>query len=305
MSLKDSHVDRATAVGERRFHALPTLALTGLWILIPFLIVIPAGPTMPAPHLVGGKVVGLMIFSLEGLAIALAVYRRDLPLLSSALMLVLISVITLGFAAAQKLDSLTWAWTFYVLAPLAFGATSVSFARIGSSTRQWLRFGSLDRNAYKRIGLVVALMYAIMLSGITLLRSDMTHQPFMRSGLPLIALVFIGIAIAAVNAGAEEFVYRGLIMHSLDEGIGAGSTSLMLQAVAFGTFHFNSTEPGLTGVAGAALFGLMLGWLRRSARGMLAPYIAHISVDLLIWTVGLVQISLASSLLGYVMRLGS
>ena len=97
-------------------------------------------------------------------------------------------------------------------------------------------------------------------------------------------------AIAVVNAGAEEFVYRGLIMHSLDEGIGTGWASLILQAVAFGTFHFNSTEPGLSGVAGAALFGLMLGWLRRSSRGMLAPYLAHLSVDLLIWTVGLVQL---------------
>ncbi len=245
---------------------------------------------MPAARVVGWMTVGLLIFLLEGLAVEFAIYRRDRPLLGSAVMLVLISAIVLGFAAARKLEMLTWIWSFYVLAPVAFGASTLFFPSIGTATRDWLRFGSIDRNVGKRIALVVAVMYVIMLGGVVLFRFDVTHQPLIRSGLPMIALVFVGIAIAAVNAGAEEFVYRGLVMQSLDEGIGAGWPSLLLQAVAFGTFHFNSTEPGLTGIAGAALFGLLLGWLRRSSRGMLAPYIAHISVDLLIWTVGLVQL---------------
>jgi membrane protease YdiL (CAAX protease family) len=174
---------------------------------------------------------------------------------------------------------------FLVLAPVAFAASALFVPAIAAGTRDWLRFGSIDWNEGKRIALVVAVMYVIMLGGVVLFHFDMTHQPLIRSGLPSIALVFVGIAIAAVNAGAEEFVYRGLVMQSLDEGIGAGWPSLILQAVAFGTFHFNSTEPGLTGIAGAALFGLLLGWLRRSSRGMLAPYVAHILVDLLIWTI--------------------
>ncbi len=185
---------------------------------------------------------------------------------------------------------LAWIWSFYILAPMAFGASALFFPSIGAATRDWLRFGSIDWNVGKRIALVVAVMYVIMLGGVVLFHFDMTHQPLIRSGLSLIALVFVGIAIAAVNAGAEEFVYRGLVMQSLDKGIGAGWPSLLLQAVAFGTFHFNSSEPGFTGIAGEALFGLLLGWLRRSSRGMLAPYIAHISVDLLIWTVGLGQL---------------
>lgn len=290
MSLENSQFTKVVVVGEGRSNPSAALALAGLWILIPFLVVIPVGPTMPAARFVGGRTVGLLILLLEGLAVAIAVYRRDRPLLGSAVMLVLISVIALAFAAVRKLNVLTWIWSFYVLAPVAFGASTVFFPSIGAATRQWLRFGSVDRNVRKRIGLVVAVMYVIMLTGVAVLRSDMTHQPLIRSGLPMIALVFVGIAIAAVNAGTEELVYRGLVMHSLDEGIGAGWPSLILQAAAFGTFHFNSTEPGLTGVAGAALFGLMLGWLRRSSRGMLAPYIAHIAVDLLIWTVGLVQL---------------
>lgn len=183
----------------------------------------------------------------------------------------LISVIALGFAAARKLDMSNWIWSFYVLAPVAFGASAVFFPSLGAATRQWLRPGSVDRDVWKQIGPVVGLMYAVMLSGVVLFRFDMTHQPLMRSGLSMIALVLVGIAIAAVNAGAEEFVYRGLVMNSLDAGIGAGWASLILQAVAFGTFHFNSTEPGLAGIAGAVLFGLLLGWLRRRSRGMLAP----------------------------------
>jgi membrane protease YdiL (CAAX protease family) len=280
----------AGTVSEGRSNPSAAIAVASLWILIPFLVVIPVGPTMPAARVVGGMTVGLVIFLLEGLAVAFAIYRRDRPLLGSAVMLVLISAIVLGFAAAQKLEMLNWIWSFYVLAPVAFAASALFVPAIGAGTRDWLRFGSIDWNVGKRIALVVAMMYVIMLGGVVLFHFDMTHQPLIRSGLPLIALVFVGIAIAAVNAGAEEFVYRGLVMQSLDEGIGAGWSSLILQAVAFGTFHFNSTEPGLTGIAGAALFGLLLGWLRRSSRGMLAPYVAHISVDLLIWTIGLVQL---------------
>ena len=297
--LETAQVVSAGTVSEGRSDPSSALAVAGLWILIPFLVVIPVGPTMPAARVVGGVTVGLLIFVLEGLAVAFAIYRRDRPLLGSAVMLVLISAIVLGFAAAGKLEMLNWIWSFYVLAPVAFAASALFFPAIGAGTGDWLRFGSIDWNVGRRIALVTAVMYVIMLGGVVLFHFDMdhfrtalavTHQPLIRSGLPLIALVFVGIAIAAVNAGAEEFVYRGLVMHSLDEGIGAGWLSLILQAVAFGTFHFNSTEPGLTGIAGAALFGLLLGWLRRSSRGMLAPYVAHISVDLLIWTIGLVQL---------------
>ena len=92
--------NRAAAVGEGRSDPSAALAVAGLWILIPFLVVIPVGATMPAASVVGGMTVGLLIFLLEGLAVAFAIYRRDRPLLGSAVMLVLISAIVLGFAAA-------------------------------------------------------------------------------------------------------------------------------------------------------------------------------------------------------------
>jgi hypothetical protein len=288
--LETAQVVSAGTVSKGRSDPSAALAVADLWILLPFLVVIPVGPTMPAARVGGGVTVGLLIFVLEGLAVAFAIYRRDRPLLGSAVMLVLISAIVLGFAAARKLEMLNWIWSFYVLAPVAFAASALFFPAIGTGTEDWLRFGSIDWNVGKQIALVAAVMYVIMLDRVVLFHFDMTHQPLIRSGLPLIAVLFVGIAIATVNAGPEELVYPGLVTQSLDGGIGAGGLSLILQAVAFGTFHFNSTEPGLTGIAGAARFGLLLGWLRRSSRGMLAPYVAHISVDLLIWTIGLIRL---------------
>ena len=51
--------NRATAVGEGRSDPSAAPAVAGLWILIPFLVVIPVGPTMPAARVVCGE---LLIF---------------------------------------------------------------------------------------------------------------------------------------------------------------------------------------------------------------------------------------------------
>jgi hypothetical protein len=111
--LETAQAISAGTVSEGRSDPSAALAVAGLWILIPFFVVIPVGPTMPAVRVVGGMTIGLLIFLLEGLAVAFAIYRRDRPLLGSAVMLVLISAIVLGFAAARRLEMLNWIWSFW------------------------------------------------------------------------------------------------------------------------------------------------------------------------------------------------
>jgi hypothetical protein len=182
--LETAQVFSGGTASEGRSDPSAALAVAGLWILIPFLVVIPVGPSMPAARVVGGMTVGLLIFLLEGLAVAFAIYRRDRPLFGSAVMLALISAIVRGFAAARKLEMLNWIWSFYVLAPGAFAASALYFPAIGAGTRAWLRFGSIDWNVGQRIALVVASHQRTIQLSSTLLfaacckRSSLSHpQP--------------------------------------------------------------------------------------------------------------------------------
>ena len=56
-----------------------------------------------------------------------------------------------------------------------------------------------------------------------------------------------------------------------------------MQAVAFGALHLLGIPGGWIGVAMAAAYGVMLGWLRRRSQGMLAPYLAHGLADVAIF----------------------
>jgi membrane protease YdiL (CAAX protease family) len=91
-----------------------------------------------------------------------------------------------------------------------------------------------------------------------------------------------GVGFAAINAAAEELAYRGVLMQALDAALGAGAVSIVLQAMAFGMLHIDGFPRGWIGVGLAGIYGLFMGALRRKAGGMLAPWIAHVLVDIAI-----------------------
>src|SRR6266540_90541 len=104
--------------------------------------------------------------------------------------------------------------------------------------------------------------------------------------------IVVGIAIASASAllvfsrqspphlgtGARFLV--GLTPWSL---AAAGLAFALVNALAFGMLHFNGYPYGVTGVALASVYGLALGALRLRAGGLLAPWIAHVCADAVIF----------------------
>ncbi len=89
---------------------------------------------------------------------------------------------------------------------------------------------------------------------------------------------------ALLNAAIEEAAYRGVVLASLDVALGPGVAAIVVQAMAFGALHAHGGFPrGAAGVGLACLYGLALGALRRRAGGLLAPWIAHVLTDLVIY----------------------
>jgi hypothetical protein len=91
---------------------------------------------------------------------------------------------------------------------------------------------------------------------------------------------------AMLNAAIEEAAYRGILLSALDATLGAGAVSVLVQAIAFGALHLYGGFPrGIVGVFLAFVYGLMLGALRRKAGGLLAPWIAHVLTDIVIFSI--------------------
>jgi membrane protease YdiL (CAAX protease family) len=153
------------------------------------------------------------------------------------------------------------------------------WAREGTSL-PFLRPGVVDRKA---LGLILA---SAMVSGLALVvwfaiaRPDYaatraTLFPPLPTPLLLIGIVLF----SAVNGALEEVAYRGVLLDALDAALGAGAIAVVIQAIAFGALHFGGFPRGAAGVALAAIYGLMMGTIRRTTRGLLAPWLAHILAD--------------------------
>jgi len=176
-----------------------------------------------------------------------------------------------------------------MIMPVAYIAVVWSVPSLSGSLG-WLRVGQFSPFLWTALAVLAILSVIGLILYFVTIRPDLSHQPVMGSHrMNPAALFAVGIGIAVLNAAVEESMYRGILMNALDAWLGGGILPIVLQAIAFGTLHFNSTEPGVSGVLITALLGLVLGWLRRAGRGMLPPYIVHVLVDIGVWTLGLLQ----------------
>jgi hypothetical protein len=98
-------------------------------------------------------------------------------------------------------------------------------------------------------------------------------------------LIFEGIGFALLNAAMEESFFRGVLMQALDETLGPGMPSVILQAVALGLLNIEGIPGDLLGVVMAMIYGVMLGAIRRRSRGTLAPFVTHVVADLVIFVI--------------------
>jgi membrane protease YdiL (CAAX protease family) len=171
-----------------------------------------------------------------------------------------------------------------LLALLAYAAAVAVLPALGGRPR-WLAWGVLNRE-------VVWLMAAsIVLAGIGLVGwFAFSHPSYAELTGPLPHLptpvIYLGmIVFCFVNAAAEELVYRGVLLAALEATLGASAWAIVLQAIAFGTMHAHGVPRGFTGIGLTTIYGLMMGGLRRRARGMLAPWLAHAAADVIIGSI--------------------
>jgi membrane protease YdiL (CAAX protease family) len=185
-------------------------------------------------------------------------------------------------AAALLPEHLRW-WPLPGLVGVVVYLVSLVATRRDSGRRHSvLRFG---RFTAAELWLVVGLVIA---SAVILLLFARSAPPRIGTGASFLvgltpwSLAAVGVGFAIVNAFVEEVLFRGAVQHHLSRVLGSWP-AVLVQALAFGVLHLNGYPYGVAGVALASLYGLSLGALRLRSGGLMAPLIAHVCADAVIF----------------------
>lgn len=221
------------------------------------------------------------------------------PALGIAAALLVLAAVYLKQAQAVHLAllSLPWlltrlllpslSWPFHLLLPLMIYAGLVGAVPSLRSGVLWLRPGRYGAD----IGWLTAI--TMLLSGTGLLLwyycSQPNLTPFLEQQpeLPLALVPLAGLGFAILNAIMEESVFRGILMQSLESALGYGWIPVVGQAVLFGVMHYppGAFPNGLWGVGLTFIYGIVLGLIRRRSLGILAPIVAHVLADAVVFAI--------------------
>ena len=178
-------------------------------------------------------------------------------------------------------------WPLYKVAPLVvYGGVLGVSQRLRKSVL-WFRPGRLGLDIWLLGSLVVVVSTGALVAWNLICQPDLGPNRANIPPMPLWLLPLTGVAFGLLNSAVEEAIFRGIFLQALDSAVGAGTISLVIQAVFFGWLHYSEIgfPRGLVGVAMASVYGLLLGYLRYRSQGMLAPWLAHAGTDIAVFTI--------------------
>lgn len=257
----------------------PTTTRCSSWALLLCAFVV----AVPLPALPGWAVPVAMMVLVGATA---AVVRGGTPIARGA---AAVLALVFGLALLARLTgwTLLGSWPLPVLFALA--VAGLVQRRRGGGRPSWLARGTVGRVD------VLLLLVVVAGSGSALvlwsLWSDPQMPPFAAAlqGRPVLIALAGGLAFSMVNAVAEEFLFRGVLLEGLLGGLRVG-IAVGLQAVVFGVAHWGGYPSGWSGLVLSASYGAVLGVLRMRTQGMLAPWSAHVCADLTIAAIALLHL---------------
>ena len=188
-----------------------------------------------------------------------------------------------GLELAAPLWRPLWGWPQQILVPLVIWAALILPVRELRRGQGWLIRGRFDKATLGWIAAVVVVSSSALLGWYYGMRPDVSDLGRMMPRWDLPYLLAAGAGFAILNAAIEEAIWRGIIMTAVADAFGSVSIALVVQLGSFGMAHLHGFPRGWLGAGMAGFYGLMLGLLRVHARGMLAPFVAHVFADLTIF----------------------
>ena len=175
-------------------------------------------------------------------------------------------------------------WPVYLLIPIA-GAFALAFAAgFGRDFLAALARGRLRRTEWGLIALIAVVAAIALVAWVALFQPDLTRLRAMIPEWPLLGLIGAGATFSIVNAILEEIVWRGILQRWLTTFL-APPVAVAVQAASFGAAHYSGFPSGAAGIFLAAVWGAMIGALALRSKGLLAPIVAHVAADMVIFAV--------------------
>lgn len=149
----------------------------------------------------------------------------------------------------------------------------------------WLGWGKPNPLTWMLAAVTVGISTLALILWVRLTQPDISlYAAMLPSDQPWL-IVFAGLGFATLNALVEEFIFRGIIWDALGRLISPIWLILIIQAVIFGAIHHSGFPSGISGMALAAIYGALLGVVRRQSKGLGAPIITHFFADLTIFLI--------------------
>lgn len=172
--------------------------------------------------------------------------------------------------------------------PLSFVLPLVVFfvlARFWGEARQatgWLRAGVIDRGTLALMIPIILISSGALIAWFVFLDpdvSDILATLPKADPVPFFAVAFV---FSVLNAAWEELLLKGVMWEGLSRIFRRGLWINLVQSVFFGLIHYHGFPRGALGVVMAAVYGLLIGFIREQSKGMLAPIVTHTFADITI-----------------------
>ncbi len=154
------------------------------------------------------------------------------------------------------------------------------------SSLSWFRVGNIDT-----VSVVLVLTFGIISSAVLIVWANWTDDFGIAGQMieavkkyPKLFLFVIGFPIVALNNSLfEEIIFRGILQEALTNTYQSKVLVIVLQATVFASFYFVHGLPnGVIGYLMALVFGIISGYLKHTANGLLAPVTMHFIADIAI-----------------------
>jgi membrane protease YdiL (CAAX protease family) len=212
-----------------------------------------------------------------------AILSRDVPA-------VLFTLFTVSFVIVPLLHPALRGWPFHLLVATGCSLLLALFLPHLRPTLSWLRPGRLGRPVLFGVVATSALSATALYLWSRMANPDLTVHLAHIPSLPVWLIPLAGLAFACGNAALEELAFRGIVMQAFENALSRAWVAVACQAVLFGAMHYRQGFPNEGwGLAMTFVYGVMLGALRRQSKGMLAPWLAHVSADTVIFLILVAQ----------------
>ncbi len=199
------------------------------------------------------------------------------------------AVLVSGFTLCAALLALIYPegvyWPIHLVVPLTgYSILAAAWPKMRSSI-QWPRLGQWTIGVKLLVVAVVLLSTAGLLGWYLLAQPNLSELRGTISGVPGWAILLAGLGFAATNAALEEAIFRGVFQDAFESAAGKTWLAVVLQATLFGVYHYSATSvpDGVIGVVLTFAYGIMLGYLRVAANGLMAPWVAHTIADAVVF----------------------